>query len=240
MRPASLLGTVTFWSSSTGPRSTVASRVSGVGSSLPTIISARSCDVTLLGSSTSPTVLPWRITVIASACLSTSSSLWEMKMIVAPSVVSSRNERNNSSTSCGTRTAVGSSRIRMLAPRYRTFRISTRCLSPTPRSYTMASGSTLSPYCAPNSRSRAFASAGLSANLVPGSWPSTMFSQTEKLAASMKCWNTMPIPAAIASRGVWKSTSSPLTRIVPSSGRCAPYSVFISVDLPAPFSPTIA
>jgi hypothetical protein len=40
--------------------------------------------VTELGS-TSPTVLPWRITVIASACLSTSSSLWEMKMMVAPS-----------------------------------------------------------------------------------------------------------------------------------------------------------
>ena len=32
----------------------------------------------------------------------------------------------------------------------------------------------------------------------------------------------MPIPAAIASRGVWKSTVSPLTMIVPSSGRCAP------------------
>ena len=36
---------------------------------------------------------------------------------------------------------------------------------------------------------------------MPGSSPSTMFSQTVKLSASMKCWNTMPMPAAMASRG---------------------------------------
>ncbi len=41
----------------------------------------------------------------------------------------------------------------------------------------------------------------LQAGLVPGSSPSTMFSQTVRLSASMKCWNTMPMPAAIASRG---------------------------------------
>ena len=35
---------------------------------------------------------------------------------------------------------------------------------------------------------------------VPGSSPSTMFSHTVRLSASMKCWNTMPMPAAIASR----------------------------------------
>ena len=56
------------------------SRVSGDGSSEPTIISASCSAVTVDGSSTSPTVLPARITVIASAYSSTSSSLWEMKM----------------------------------------------------------------------------------------------------------------------------------------------------------------
>src|SRR3954468_13675019 len=73
-----------------------------------------------------------------------------------------------------------------------------------------------------------------------GSLPRTMFSRTVKLSASMKCWCTMPMPAAIASLGLRRCTSRPSTRIWPSSGRCMPYSVFINVDLPAPFSPTMA
>src|SRR4051812_14002561 len=73
-----------------------------------------------------------------------------------------------------------------------------------------------------------------------GSLPRTTFSRTVKLSASMKCWCTMPMPAAIASLGLRKCTSRPSTRMCPSSGRCIPYSVFISVDLPAPFSPTMA
>ena len=48
------------------------------------------------------------------------------------------------------------------------------------------------------------------------------------------------MPAAMASAGLRNCNSRPSIRIVPSSGRCSPYSVFISVDLPAPFSPTIA
>src|SRR5690606_37447820 len=60
------------------------------------------------------------------------------------------------------------------------------------------------------------------------------------LSASMKCWWTMPMPAAMASARDRKVTRSPLTRISPSSGRCIPYRIFISVDLPAPFSPTTA
>ena len=113
---------------------TVRSRVSGDGSSLPTIISASCREVTVLGSGTSPTVRPARITVIASACSSTSSSLCEMNTTVEPCCVRLRSEPNSSLTSWGTRTAVGSSRMRMPAPRYSTLRISTRCLSPTPSS----------------------------------------------------------------------------------------------------------
>ena len=56
----------------------------------------------------------------------------------------------------------------------------------------------------------------------------------------MKCWKTIPMPWAIASAGVAKETSEPLTLMVPSSGFCTPYRIFISVDLPAPFSPTRA
>ena len=70
--------------------------------------------------------------------------------------------------------------------------------------------------------------------------PSVTFSSTVRLSASMKCWKTIPMPWAIASAGVAKVTSVPLTLIVPSSGFCTPYRIFISVDLPAPFSPTSA
>src|SRR5680860_51872 len=48
----------------------------------------------------------------------------------------------------------------------------------------------------------------------------------------------MPIPAAIASPGPAKTTGSPSSRISPSSGSRRPYSTFISVLLPAPFSPS--
>ena len=73
-----------------------------------------------------------------------------------------------------------------------------------------------------------------------GSSPSTTFSSTVRLSASMKCWCTMPMPAAMASDGEWNVVSRPSSRMVPSSGLCMPYRVFISVDLPAPFSPTMA
>ena len=63
------------------------------------------------------TVVPARMTVMASATDSTSSSLWEMKMIVMPSAFSSLEVVEELSTSCGTSTAVGSSRIRIRAPR---------------------------------------------------------------------------------------------------------------------------
>ena len=53
----------------------------------------------------------------------------------------------------------------------------------------------------------------------------------------MKCWCTMPMPAAIASAGELKVTSLPSKEIVPPSGRYIPYKMLISVDLPAPFSP---
>ncbi len=95
---------------------TVDSRVSGVGSSLPTISSASWRGVVSAGTAV-PTVVPRRMTVISSATDSTSPSLWEMKMTVRPSAFSSRRLAKSASTSCGTSTAVGSSRMRMRAPR---------------------------------------------------------------------------------------------------------------------------
>ena len=95
---------------------TVESRSSGTGSALPTISSASWRELTSLGS-TLATVVPRRMTVMSSATESTSSSLCEMNSRVRPSALSSRRLPKSSSTSWGTSTAVGSSRIRMRAPR---------------------------------------------------------------------------------------------------------------------------
>ena len=48
----------------------------------------------------------------------------------------------------------------------------------------------------------------------------------------------MPIPAAMASPGPEKLTGAPSISIVPDVGSYSPYSTFMSVDLPAPFSPS--
>ena len=70
-----------------------------------------------------------------------------------------------------------------------------------------------------------------------GSSPRTTFSTTVNTGISWKCWCTMPIPAAMASRELPKCTGSPRSRICPSSGWYSPNTVFTSVLLPAPFSP---
>src|SRR5262249_17342341 len=72
------------------------------------------------------------------------------------------------------------------------------------------------------------------------SMPSVTFSATVKVGTSMKCWCTMPMPAAIASDGEPSRAGSPSMRISPSSGWVSPYRTFISVVFPAPFSPSRA
>ena len=60
---------------------------------------------------------PRRITVTRSAIWVTSASLWLMKTIDVPSATIERSVRNRSAASWGARTAVGSSRMRIRAPR---------------------------------------------------------------------------------------------------------------------------
>src|SRR5262245_15287696 len=74
----------------------------------------------------------------------------------------------------------------------------------------------------------------------PPSSPRMMFSVTVKGSTRTKCWWTIPMPLAIASRGEEILTSSPRTRIRPSSAGYIPYNTRIRVDLPAPFSPISA
>ena len=117
----------------------------GAGSSPPIMYSANSFLLVLPGTS-SATVVPRRITEMLSAIAITSSSLCEMKIMVRPLAVSTFRFLKSSSTSCGTSTAVGSSRIKIFAPRKSTFAISTRWRNPTPRSATRSSGLISRPY----------------------------------------------------------------------------------------------
>ena len=188
--------------------------------------------------SAEPTTFPRRMTVIRSATALISRSLWLIITTDRPLALSCRMISSSSSVSCGVSTAVGSSRMRIWASLTRALMISTRCCTPTGRSSTRASGSTSRLYfCDSSSTWLRAPSMSRNAPFV-SSWPSITFSATVKTGTSMKCWWTMPIPASIASPGSWKWTSWPSMRILPSSGRYRPKRVFISVDFPAPFSPS--
>ena len=67
-----------------------------------------------------------------------------------------------------------------------------------------------------------------------------MFSATVITGTSWKCWCTMPMPRAMASRGSLIGVASPLTLTVPESGVMRPKIWLTRVDLPAPFSPSSA
>src|SRR3954452_18177181 len=202
---------------------------------------SRASDSSLAPSvATVSTRLPRRSTVTRSAISSTSPSLCEMNTIALPSSRSARRTQNSSCVSCAVSTAVGSSRTRMLASRYSALRISTRCCCPTETSSTTASGATASPHRSDSARTRAAAPATSSSAPDRGSSARTMFSATVMTGISMKCWWTMPIPRSIAARGESIVTGSPRTTTRPSSGPQSPYRIDISVDLPAPFSPSRA
>src|SRR3984893_13993032 len=70
--------------------------------------------------------------------------------------------------------------------------------------------------------------------------PGVTLAATGKSATSRKGGATMPMPAAIASRGEPNFAGLPSRRISPSSGWVSPYRTFISVVFPAPFSPSRA
>ncbi len=111
---------------------------------LPTIISMR-FGISTSAVCTVPTDAPFRRTVTRSEISITSFSLWVMMMTEHPCCFMFRMMRNSLRISCGVSTAVGSSMIRIRAPRYSTLRISSVCFSPTDISETRLSGSMSSP-----------------------------------------------------------------------------------------------
>ncbi len=67
-----------------------------------------------------------------------------------------------------------------------------------------------------------------------------MFSATEELGTRLNSWWIMRMPAAWASRGDAEVHRLAVEDDAPRIGTVAPESMRISVDLPAPFSPTTA
>ena len=94
-----------------------AGRLSTVSNtSRPTIMAAREASVAWSGVVV-PTSRPARNTLMRSATASTSLSLWVMKMMLLPWAAKLRMTSKRSSASWGVSTEVGSSRMRMSAPR---------------------------------------------------------------------------------------------------------------------------
>ncbi len=113
--------------------------------SRPTIILARSCTRLIDFVLQVDTLLPLLRTCTVWLNSMTSSILWVMKMALFPSASIFFRISFKSRDSPGVSTAVGSSRMRMSAPRYNSLRISTRCCSPTDRSWMILSGYTCKP-----------------------------------------------------------------------------------------------
>src|SRR3954451_16817619 len=78
------------------------------------------------------------------------------------------------------------------------------------------------------------------ANDAVSSRPRNMFCTTSRLSASARSWYTTSIPSLAASFGPWMCTGWPSKRTSPPSIGWMPATHLISVDLPAPLSPTRA
>ena len=167
--------------------------------------------------SASATTLPPRSTSTRCEMAITSSSLWLMKMTAMPCATSWRKVTNRLWLSCGVSTAVGSSSTSTRAPRYSALRISTRCRSPTDSLATRASGSSARPERCATSCSLASACDCRVTGLASDSVPSMTLSRTLRLSASVKCWCTMPTPAASAARVSPGSSGRPKTWVLPAS-----------------------
>src|SRR5581483_7189742 len=70
-----------------------------------------------------------------------------------------------------------------------------------------------------------------------GSRPRNRFPATSRLSTTFSSWWTKPMPSLVASPTERTVTRAPSMRISPPSGWCTPPRIFISVLLPAPFSP---
>ena len=154
-----------------------------------------------------------------SATARTSRSLWVMKTIDVPSSRSWRMIAMSSSVSCGVSTAVGSSKTS-------TLRVARERLDDLD-ALLDADGQIADDGVGVDLEAEAVGDVahvltGLgeverARALLVSSCPSMTFSATVKTGMSMKCWCTMPMPAAMASPGPRKCWTASSRRISPSS-----------------------
>ena len=140
----SLLSWLTFFTSRTGFPTFKVGFLIDNSTFLPTIFSANSSG-DVFSVEKFATTFPPRITDTVSVILMISLSLCVIKTMVTPCSLNDLRISNKPIVSCGVRTPVGSSKIRILAPLLRAFKISTRCCIPTGVSDIIASKSTSSP-----------------------------------------------------------------------------------------------
>ena len=165
-------------------------------------------------------------------------------MIAVPCAFMRASTANNRSISRFSRAAVGSSRMKTRHCRRSALAIATNCRSAKPSEATGRSGSGSKSSWASTaraaSRMRARSTTASGPNRRTGRSPSAMFSAIDSAGTSRSSCGMVTMPAAMASRGLEKCRAAPSTRTVPRSGRQTPPRMRISVDLPAPFSPTTA
>ena len=138
---------------------------------------------------------------------------------------------------------VGSSRMRTLAPKYTARAIETAWRSPPDSVPTVWLGSRTSmPILAISSCMTRWACLMSMRCSGPrpfvGSLPRKKLRHTLMSGTVARSWNTVAIPRARASRGLVNVTGSPFISSSPLSGVWTPDRILISVDLPAPLSPS--
>ena len=165
-----------------------------------------------------------------------------MKITVMPCATKPRSVWKSSRLSCGVSTAVGSSRMMVRAPRTSTFRISMRCSMPTESRPTRSVGSTVQAEAACDS-SRVFS---ICARVVDQAVPADLHAEKDVLGDGERRHQLEMLvhhaePGRDGHRRIGhRRSAGRRSRISPSSGWRRPNRTFISVVLPAPFSPMMA
>ena len=245
-------------SRSTGPRpsavspftlsTTGASAACGGGSVLlisPPTISLISRSSVASWGVRSATSLPLRSTRIRSLTARTSSSRWPMNSTVPFRSATCRARPRTISASTGPSAEVGSSRISSFGALPQALAISISCLVGTGSARTSRLTPPNDRGSRPMSRSISSASARVAARSTRpprlaclGRRPSSRFSATESWPTSGNSWETMAMPSRAAASVDPGARCTPSISMSPPSGCTEPASAPISVDLPAPFSPT--
>ncbi len=118
---------------------------------------------------------------------------------------------------------------------------STSCLSATLRYSTRRSGLISRPSCRSRSAAwRLISGQSMSPPSRRGSRPRWMLDAIDSCGMRLNSWLMTLMPACCDCSGSLNSTTRPRTSMVPEVGGCWPPSTLISVDFPAPFSPTRA